>query len=719
VHAYERPKEGLSVRHFVCDFESTLIGPALQAPPPVCLSYQYDGGERHLVHVRDPRFAEVLWGAFADPGTTIIAHSASFEVVVSMAYDPEKVGLIFKALNEGRVKCTLVRDKLIAIARGDNHRGLGFGLDEVATYHGIKHTLNKANPWRVRFGELYALDIDQWPAEAVEYSLDDLIAWDIYKKQERFAEWLKDEDHQVRADVALRLMSCWGVIVDGVQCEQLLEWTKKQLDEDLKVLLAHRLVRYQKKAGVMAPVRDTKAAKVRIEAAYAALGVEHPLTKPTDKALEKDPDAVGNTSLDAEACEGSQDPVMESYARFTQANGLLRKIQRLKRAADAGMPIQASYNVLVDTGRTSCRQGDDPEPGEGYRAYGTQMQNLERQGTKVDKVDAEGNKIIDPVTGKPCQVPRPGQRECFVARGYVGKYERRLNYEERLLPGQRPDECLVSVDYDAGEMRTWAQVCLWILGYSDLADILNDDTSYAEYGGQKRCPHVEHGQRLLVARGDDLTLPQAYMLKFSDKPRFSDMRSLAKGPNFGLPGGMGPARLQNYAWVNYRVALTLEQAEQACAVWREWLSEADPYLRYISDMVGGFGRRTTITNFISDMVRGNVGYTDASNGFFQALLAVVCKRALWRVTEEMYSVRHSPLYGCRALAFPHDEIVMAAPRARVHDAGYRLAAIMLDTAKEICPDVRWSASPAAMYRWAKQAGDPVIKNGELVPYEER
>jgi hypothetical protein len=681
VHAYERPKEGLSVRHFVCDFESTLIGPALQAPPPVCLSYQYDGGERHLVHVRDPHFAEILWDAFADPGTAIIAHSASFEVVVSMAYDPEKVGLIFRALNEGRVKCTLVRDKLIAIARGDNHRGLGFGLDEVATYHGIKHTLNKANPWRVRFGELYALDIDQWPAEAVEYSLDDLIAWDIYKKQERFAEWLKDEDHQVRADVALRLMSCWGVIVDGVQCEQLLEWTKKQLDEDLKVLLAHRLVRYQKKAGVMAPVRDTKAAKVRIEAAYAALGVEHPLTKPTDKALEKDPDAVGNTSLDAEACEGSQDPVMESYARFTQANGLLRKIQRLKRAADAGMPIQASYNVLVDTGRTSCRQGDDPEPGEGYRAYGTQMQNLERQGEE----DEHGN-------------VRWGQRECFIAR---------------------PGHCLISVDYDAGEMRTFAQVCLWMLGYSDLAEVLNDTTKYPEYGDQARCPHVITGHALLVAGGHELTLEEAYLLKKTDPARFKKLRNLAKGPNFGLPGGMGAKRLMAYCWTNYRVAITLEEAERACVVWRETYRENEPYLNMISDMVGGFGRKTSISQYVSERVRGNVGYTDCSNGFFQGLLADIGKRVKWRVAEECYGVRTSPLYGSRPSVWVHDEMIMETPYERRTEAGFRLRDIMVNTANEICPDVSFTAMPAAFRRWSKSAGDPIIKNGELIVYEER
>ena len=294
------------------------------------------------------------------------------------------------------------------------------------------------------------------------------------------------------------------------------------------------------------------------------------------------------------------------------------------------------------------------------------------------------------------KVVKRGQRECFVSRdGWA----------------------IVSVDYDACEMRTWAQCCLWILGYSDLASILNNP---------KRCPHVEMGCRLRglfnsAGSGWEEQYAAGYALKKSDATAYKALRGLAKGPNFGLPGGMAWERLMDYCRLNYGVTISKEEAVLACAVWRQIYREAQPYLDWVKTQVGNrFGSRGTIKQFVSQRIRGNVGFTDGANGFFQGLAADIAKDAGWRLVEQAYEVKSSALYGCRPLAFVHDEWLYECPLDQIHEAGYLMAKIMTETAMEYCPDVLFTAAPAAMLRWSKEAGDPYFdENGKLIVFEQR
>ncbi len=273
---------------------------------------------------------------------------------------------------------------------------------------------------------------------------------------------------------------------------------------------------------------------------------------------------------------------------------------------------------------------------------------------------------------------RAGARECFVAR---------------------PGHAIVSVDMDAFEMRTWAQICVWLFGMQAvaLAHILNDP---------KRCPHVEMGQRIWTeSQIRPITLEEAYLLKGKDR---GDLRGVAKGPNFGLPGGMQAERLMAYCWTNYRVPMSIEVAQIARQVWTEVYPEALPYLDWVKDQVGRkYGSRAQIQQFYSKRLRGDVGYTDAANGYFQGLAADIAKVAGSRLTRAAYVERGSPLYGCRPLAFVHDEWLYEIPVDRIHEAGHYIAKVMTETAMEICPDLLFTASPAAMYAWSKAAGDPV------------
>jgi len=243
-----------------------------------------------------------------------------------------------------------------------------------------------------------------------------------------------------------------------------------------------------------------------------------------------------------------------------------------------------------------------------------------------------------------------------------------------------------------------------MVGFSSLKDILNDPG---------RCPHVEMGAGLTK-----ITVAEAYALVGAEKKA---LRNLAKGPNFGLPGGMGWARLMDYCRLGYDVVLTADAARDAVATWRTTYPEAPLYLEAIKDLVGRkYGSKTRIRQYVSGRYRGDVGYCDASNGFFQGLAADIAKAAGYILAKEAYSARGSALYGCRPLAFIHDEWLYEVPRERIHLAGERMASIMCSVAMEYCPDVLFTAEPAASYRWSKKAGDPVrTAEGELICYEEK
>jgi hypothetical protein len=290
---------------------------------------------------------------------------------------------------------------------------------------------------------------------------------------------------------------------------------------------------------------------------------------------------------------------------------------------------------------------------------------------------------------------KPGAREVFVAP---------------------PGHAIVSVDFDAFEMRTWSQTCLWILGYSNLAGILNDP---------KRCPHKEMGCRLENHFNSDGTTWQEqyeWVYGLKDKGRLKAVRGLAKGPNFGLPGGMGAERLMDYCRLNYGVVLTLERAEQACSVWREIYSEAQPYLDHVKKQTARQkGGRGTVEMFVSRRLRGDVGFTDGSNGYFQGLAADAAKAAGVALTKLAFANKRSPMYGARPLAFVHDEWLYAVPLKsleQLHEAAYEMARVQVATAQQFCPDVLITASPGASFRWSKAAGDPVHNSaGLLIPFE--
>jgi hypothetical protein len=698
------------------DLETFLISPGLQAPPIASLGFKLASDRRkHIVTASDPAFNRLVEEMLSDRALLIHGHHVRFDVACLLAHNPEWAELIFQKFNDDGITCTLIRDCLLRIARANPmHDRIKYDLASAYKLYCPKGRLNvdKQDPNRLRWGQLAGMLVSEIRAagkqDALDYLDGDVETEDeLYLGQEGFVfahqgrdfDMLADQFRQTRASFLLYLMQCWGVTTDQTQVESLHRQTLAALDEARELCRSAGLV--------IDDVRNIAAASAYQERAYAKLGLPAPRNEPTDKARSKAHDQAlaaalekglseeaarhiaqemakalpGNIILDEEACEQSQDPIMMAYSKTSQASLLLGKVTRLRKGI-----IQASYNTIVNTGRTSCRQGKDPKKGVAPSSFGSQMQNPPREVlAKCVACDGEGK--VSGVKCEPCkgegEVAVPGVRECFIAR---------------------PGYCIVSIDFDAFEMRTWAQVCLWMVGYSKLAEILNDPA---------RCPHVEMGSMI---RGLELAL--CYQWKKEGDKRIKGVRNLAKGPNFGLPGGMGAERLVAYCWDSYGVTVTLDEAKAIIKVWKTIYPEAQPYLDLIGRMVGERGARTRIIQHISGRVRGGVGYCDASNTFFQGLAADAAKASLWAVACEMYAVKSSPLYGSRPLAFVHDELVAEVPMEGLHERCQRLQTVWCGAAQELVPDVLISASPAASFRWSKSAGDPLFDSkGRIIPFE--
>lgn len=404
------------------DFETWGIVPGIQAPPPVCVAYAIDDGPPGLLHARDPRFWGLLDTSFST-NTVIVAHNSPYEVLVTLANAlAMKLGnwsaRVARKLDAYEIRCTQTRQKSISVARGDLQKK--FNLEACLSAMGSSVHVDKSFYGRTRYGTLWNTPIEQFPADYRDYALGDIHCRTLYRLQEQFGgQYLVERDQILQhwADVCLKSMSAWGFRVDPKTARVLRDETIAKLDAERADLVRCGLLKVVAAPdGTINYQQNRTLAKELIVQAYAAQGREPPRCELTNIALVKAyklaglpcPDIdmrakkptegmiedarragvppellLGSVSTDEEACEFSRNERLKALSRFSKATGILARAHRLVRAAELGIPIQAHFNNLLKSGRTSCSNGDDPAPGEPYASYGYQLQNLGRQGDVV------------------------------------------------------------------------------------------------------------------------------------------------------------------------------------------------------------------------------------------------------------------------------------------------------------------------------------------------
>jgi DNA polymerase-1 len=278
-------------------------------------------------------------------------------------------------------------------------------------------------------------------------------------------------------------------------------------------------------------------------------------------------------------------------------------------------------------------------------------------------------------------LPRlPGIRECIVPR---------------------PGRVFLACDFDSQEMRTLAQSCLDIVGCSRLAERYQENAMFD--------PHLEFAAGMLGVNPQDA----AEMLARKDE-RVKETRQHAKVANFGFPGGLGAETFVSFAR-GWGLKVSRIKSKQLKDAWMAQWPEMYHYFRHASNLVGDAYGTQVIPQ--SGFRRGNVGYTDCCNGYFQTLAAHASKRSLWEVSRRAYNYPGSYLYGSRPVLFVHDENILETPEEAGHEAAQEIEIIMVEAMHRYTPRVPPAASATLMRRWSKNA-ERTFEGKRLVPWKE-
>lgn len=678
------------------DTETGLIKPGCLAPPMVCVSFARKG-EEGLLHAKDPAcrsFIERVFSTF-DP---IFGHNIAFDVCVLMNEYPDLIPMFFDAYAEGRVADTGLLQKLADIAQGIMRimeSRAGYSLNALGKRL-LKRDRSEEKEgdaiWRTRYIELIDVAVQDWPEAARKYAVDDAIeTLDCGLVQnQRWAPWLKNSAPQARAALALQLMMCWGLHTDPERVALLKSSAQEAFEKVGKEL---------RRVGF---VRSDGTRNVRLVQAYMVnvcreAGMRPKLTETGFKRYEKlvedlgerkspllvlnEKDLVKYTSVDQDACKESGDELLVLYGRYIQLQGVVNThVPDLEKGAVT--PIQARYNTLVDTGRTSCSKGKGKKGAPGP-LNGFQMQNPKRD---LDYL---------PI----------GIRECFVSRSGT---------------------LFADNDFSGLELCTVAEVCLELLGHSKLGEALNAGKD----------PHLMMGADLLK-----ISYEEAQHRKHDKDVKKA--RQLSKCLNFGLPGGLGEQGFIAFAR-GYGLKVRAEEFKELKTNWLESWPEFRDYFRWIRDQLKldsdkklgelldsledvdeeTLERYTiriptgTIEQIQVSRFRGRCRFTVACNTLFQGLGADGAKAALWDVTRACYDpTQNSILYGVRPVIFVHDEIVAEVAEALAHEQAFEMSRVMVNSCNRYLPHVPVKCMPALGKYWSKELEAVFDLNGRLQPYD--
>jgi hypothetical protein len=508
------------MRRIGIDTETYLINAeqGIVAPRMVCLTYCTEDADVGLLG-RDDALA--LMHALLDADDIeFVAHHARFDFSVLCAADATLLPKVFRAYDEGRVRCTMVREKLLALARGEladegdtgAKRNVRFSL-AACVERRFSIDLSEAKtakggplPWRMRFSELDGIPVEAWPVEARDYALDDakynLALFDAQtmelNEQGATGNTIPDEAPQTRAAFWLYLMSVRGVRTDPQRVNRLDTALRAEYARINALVRAADVLKPKMQKGEMVWSKNMTALRGRVVSAYG--GEEHtPMTgggkkgvpaistarehllAPIDKAVLKWVEDLEQQVFAARAERG--EPEMEGE----EAAALSRELAYA--AAEAhGLDGERVYNWLV-LHAVAERSGVE-------KLLKTYVPTL-LQGTQFP-VTPTFNELV--ASGRTSSVkpnlqnpPRKGGiRECFIPR-----------------PGYYYAFC----DYSFIELCTLAQSCLEYFGWSHMADAINAGLD----------PHLDMAASML-----GIDYEEAKRRKKADDPQIAEYRQLSK-----------------------------------------------------------------------------------------------------------------------------------------------------------------------------------------------
>ncbi len=331
------------------DTETHLIKPGCMAPKLVCLStgtgelYTYDDA--------------LAWAEakLRDPQTILVGHNVMYDLGVLCAERDDFIQWTFDAINQGRIRCTMLRQMMIDNANGElkfieNDAGelkkQDFSLAKLIYRHLGEYTKKGTDTWRLRYNELDGVPLEEWPEDAKFYAINDSVkTLAVHNTQAETVEpeGIPGENYQIKAAWGLQLMSIWGMRTDKKGVDQLKVYLSEEFEKQAAIA---KDFGYMRAAGT----RDMKVIKSAVQAFFIASKEEIPMSK-----------SGKNISTSRETLMATDDPGLHAVSEGVRVGKVLSTwVPVLERGFT--VPVNPQYNTIIETYRTSCRRPNIQNP---------------------------------------------------------------------------------------------------------------------------------------------------------------------------------------------------------------------------------------------------------------------------------------------------------------------------------------------------------------------
>lgn len=555
------------------DVETHRIQPGLLAPPLVCASIAWwsEDTQRPVGRLlgKEEALAE-LTRVLRDKSKILVGLTIAYDLLVMAVYAARQgidlMPLIFAAYEDGRIYDVSIAESLHAIAVGKLRKDYKTGLPlrdpvtgkmpasynlAVCTYLCTGRINAKENDqFRQSYALLEHIPMGEWPELARTYPVDDVCntledaliqvgaipnpmadhKWPtnaaqrctVCSKQFSFSDTstcmarrtrrrnLHDVRHQVYAHWAMHLGAAWGFVVDQAAADAVETRVTEGRTERAAPFLQAGILRWKKEKGETKLARDMSVIKKLVARAYGATS-PCPACTGTGKVAS----AKSGNSINCKTCGATGYDLTGVPVPMTSPTN-----------EEAQPGVGSGRDVLMESG-DELLMGlaeflEDAKIPESYIPW--------LREARVEAHDPAGMKIWRniPLLLRPNPFPLETGRASY--SGVVMLLPRKGGIRECIVA--RKGRVLCSVDYEAGELITHGESATIIVGYSRLAEALNDGVKphNAFAGTVLGLDYLEYEARLA-----DKKSPHSLVCK--------DVRQAAKPANFGFPGGMGAAKL--------------------------------------------------------------------------------------------------------------------------------------------------------------------------------
>lgn len=756
------------MNYIAWDSETFRFSEGNMLPKMVCASFAYRDEDGSVItkligNGPDEDLEGFLRWLFTQTDFKLITQNGAYDYGVAMATFPDLAPIIWELIFSGRCTDTLWREKLLNLSTsgrldkvpmpdGSTVR-VGYSLgDFVMKYHGLDRSEDKIGEdiWRINYQVLDGWHSEEYPEGAAGYALQDATdTLAVYESQdERKDEWsmasTETEEFQLLKSFTLMLMTAWGMEGNPEAIDKMEAGVNEVIEQNKDLLEAEGILRPDnivgppmkknfdaacallptqyvegmdwtpyadamkaqgikfKKSTAKPGSKDTKRLQAYVAALYKRLG-EIPTETP-----------AGAICLDAEVKEylAGKDEVM---AQLCERESLSKLTSQMIPALRSGRIIHPSYNAILETGRTSSYDGGKPRKGgDGLRLYpSVNIQQIPNKITGRKTTDAEGN--VSQVSFDP--------RRCFKARDGRVFFDVDFSGLELACTGFITDQLFgesVHLErYNAGfDLHAYLGAQLAIGVDKDMA---------AEFGQACRAEGIISDPVEVYYAFKELSGHEDPAVK----KFYKHYRNFAKPVGLGFPGGLGAATMVDFARKTYWVNMTEEEAAEFKEMWLEVYPEMVLFFQWINTQIDEynegqnhkFGRPEDLYFYESPMgmIRRGASFCAGANGkVMQTPGAEAAMTGAAFVSRACYDPsQESVLFGCRPIAFVHDQIIgetttdpeLWAPQCE------EAARLMREGAETVLHTVKMRTDEALLTtEWTKDAEPVRNEAGILIPF---